>query len=178
VELRGDVPIELDGLTVRLPTRFNQVKDYKGGIPNAHTDPETFFQILADHVTVSKLRPVNFFPGHQHGPFDGGFLFLDAATNQSYLVLWDAKDRLTLGETSQYEQMKKLQKLVPAHLGGAAEALRDGRFCYVYFTTAPGTSYIEGDLLVLHEKESRRFLGPISAMCQAVRSAYPDRHLS
>ena len=92
-----------------------------------------------------------------------------------FIVFLDLKARKKLKGCKQAQYVQKMVQQVKQgkSSGGLLDALKDGRYCYLYISTAKGQNTASAQAIVLKEQDTTRFLGPLAAVHKAIRRAFP-----
>ena len=69
------------------------------------------------------------------------------------------------------EEAQKRANVSPSSL---LEALKDERYCVLYFTTAEGASSASELAITMRLEDTESFFGPLSAIHSATRKAFPS----
>lgn len=172
--------------SILLPKSFGDINVPSESLPNS-TDAgkEMAFLAALSKVVVSPEQPVAILKLHALESFDHAVLCL-TADGLPFLTIYDnkapivdsAENGLSLrlpGGGKQAWRVKELSRAfrdVPSGGMSAADALRDGRFLFVYASTGAGPSFADERAVVLKGSCMRRFLGPFYGVHDAVRKAW------
>ena len=100
----------------------------------------------------------------------------DTEAGQWFLVFLELKAREnqlpTLKQADHVHRLVEKAKQKESS-AGLVEALREGRYCFLYITTAQGQSEARSSAIVLKEEDAARFFGPLAAVQKAIRQAFP-----
>ena len=170
---------------VELPEIFNQSVSLglMGNsipiVPNPRMHFKQFINTL-NTMVLSETKSVIVFGSAVGSPFDAGMAFY--SKGKVYVSFFDER-ATNVGSSnspldkSQYEYMYNLSKdkqSMPLTKNSVAEAIYgENTFQYIYLTTSKGNSYTLENcpaLLVIQDKYAKRFLGPMFAFYELLRS--------
>ena len=111
-----------------------------------------------------------------HGEaWDAMLAVFDTQANQWFVVFLELKARRNLEDRNQARHVQELVEELrqkPDSSAGLLQVLKDGRYCYLYITTAEGESETGQLAIVLKENDTTRFFGPLAAVHKAIRRAF------
>lgn len=100
----------------------------------------------------------------------------DTEASQWFLVFLELKaqkNRLRNREQAAFVQGLVEEAKQRESCAGLVEALREGRYCFLYITTAEGQSEADELAIVLKGEDTAQFFGPLAAVHKAIRQAFP-----
>eukprot|EP00930_Biecheleria_cincta_P049628 TRINITY_DN34824_c0_g1_i1.p1 TRINITY_DN34824_c0_g1~~TRINITY_DN34824_c0_g1_i1.p1 ORF type:complete len:579 (+),score=110.99 TRINITY_DN34824_c0_g1_i1:30-1739(+) len=163
--VRFDVPSTFNDVRTQLPT---------GRITQSYNNKAQFFQDLAD-VGVSFTEEVLLLESAKREAWDLLLAVFDATANKWFLAFIDMKAKGAFDDSTQAEHVRSLfdeaQKREDVAASSLLQAFKEGRYCYVYLTTADGESSASETAISLRRSDTSRWFGPLARVHDAIREA-------
>eukprot|EP00435_Cladocopium_sp_Y103_P069806 s321_g34.t1 len=167
---------KLNQVVFTVPPNANNVRTTfrNGNLVSSHKDKGQFLEQIG--LLGSDMNATWLLDAPRGEAWDAMLAVFDTEASHWFLVFLELKaqeNQLRDRNQAEYVQTLVEEAKQKESSPGLVEALREGRYCFLYITTAQGQSEAGSLAIVLKEEDTAQFFGPLAAVHLAIRQAFP-----